>query len=97
MNIVVGFINIPPVNASHDRRLVIESHSETAPSLRLTKPFPALQEWADSLNYDSLDTTDHGHIPFPVILIKEADRWKAEVSEPKSLQVTKLTGFTSTA
>ncbi|KIP05877.1 hypothetical protein PHLGIDRAFT_482064 [Phlebiopsis gigantea 11061_1 CR5-6] len=57
---------------------VIESHSETAPALRLTKPFPALQAWADSTDYDTLDPTEHAHIPFVIILIKEADKWRAE-------------------
>ncbi|KAI0682387.1 hypothetical protein BC835DRAFT_1424486 [Cytidiella melzeri] len=57
---------------------VIESHSETTPSLRLTKPFPALQDWADSLDYEKLDPTDHAHIPFAIILIKEADTWRKD-------------------
>ncbi|EKM53152.1 uncharacterized protein PHACADRAFT_259339 [Phanerochaete carnosa HHB-10118-sp] len=57
---------------------VIESHSETAPSLRLTKPFPALQAWADTLDYDKLDPTEHAHVPFALVLIKEADKWRAE-------------------
>ena len=61
---------------------VIESHSETAPSLRLTKPFPALQQWADSVDYDKMDPTEHAHIPFAIILIKEADKWRAEVRDP---------------
>ncbi|KAI0788968.1 hypothetical protein BC629DRAFT_470320 [Irpex lacteus] len=65
---------------------VIESHSETAPSLRLTKPFPALQAWADSIDYDAIDPTEHAHIPFAIILIKEADAWRKEHSGslPKS-------------
>lgn len=59
---------------------MIESHSETTPSLRLTKPFPALQQWAHSIDYDTIDPTDHAHIPFAIILIKEADQWRKEVS-----------------
>ncbi|KAI0339352.1 hypothetical protein BDW22DRAFT_1431939 [Trametopsis cervina] len=57
---------------------IIESHSETAPSLRLSKPFPALQQWADSLDYDKIDPTEHAHVPFAIILIKEADAWRQE-------------------
>ncbi|KAI0084996.1 hypothetical protein BDY19DRAFT_968441 [Irpex rosettiformis] len=60
------------------KHCVIESHSETNPSLRLTKPFPALQAWADSIDYDEVDPTEHAHIPFPIILIKEADAWRKE-------------------
>lgn len=59
---------------------VIESHSETTPSLRLTQPFTALQQWAGSIDYDTIDPTDHAHIPFAIILIKEADQWRNEVS-----------------
>ena len=58
---------------------VIEPHSETFPSLRLTRPFPALAEWAASIDYDKLDPTEHAHIPFPIILVKETEKWKAEV------------------
>ena len=61
--------------------LVIESHSETNPSLRLTKPFPGLQAWADSVDYDKVDPTEHAHIPFAILLIKEADAWRKEVSQ----------------
>ena len=59
---------------------VIEPHSETFPSLRLTQPFPALLEWATSTDYEKLDPTEHAHIPFPIILVKSAEKWKAEVS-----------------
>lgn len=59
---------------------VIESHSESTPSLRLSNPFPSLQAWADSLDYDALDPTDHAHIPFAIILIKEGDQWRKEAS-----------------
>ncbi|THH17970.1 hypothetical protein EUX98_g9034 [Antrodiella citrinella] len=57
---------------------IIEPHSETFPSLRLTRPFPALAEWAKSTDYDAIDPTDHAHIPFPIILVKETEKWKAE-------------------
>ena len=65
---------------------VIESHSETAASLRLSRPIPALKKWAEELDYDALDPTDHGHIPFAVILVKEAEKWRQEVrSHPNDL------------
>ncbi|KAH8096834.1 hypothetical protein BXZ70DRAFT_1031826 [Cristinia sonorae] len=57
---------------------IIEPHSESFPSLRLTQPFPALVEWADSIDYDGLDPTEHAHIPFPIILVKQAQKWRAE-------------------
>ncbi|OJT14239.1 NEDD8-activating enzyme E1 regulatory subunit [Trametes pubescens] len=55
---------------------VSESHSENAPSLRITRPFPALLEWARSLDLNALDPTEHGHIPFVVILVRQVDEWR---------------------
>ncbi|KAI0916687.1 hypothetical protein AcV5_003113 [Taiwanofungus camphoratus] len=49
---------------------------ETLPSLRITRPFPALLEWARSLDLDAMDPTDHGHIPFVVILVRAVDNWR---------------------
>ncbi|KAF8273387.1 hypothetical protein EI94DRAFT_1715778 [Lactarius quietus] len=56
---------------------VIESHSETSPSLRIDKPFPALLQAARALDFDSMDTTEHGHIPYVYILVRALDDWKA--------------------
>ena len=56
--------------------LVIDSHNETAPSLRIDKPFSALLEHAMSLDLDSLDDMDHGHIPYVVILVRAMEEWK---------------------
>ncbi|THH11177.1 hypothetical protein EW146_g8138 [Bondarzewia mesenterica] len=55
---------------------VIESHTETAPSLRIDKPFPALLEHATSLDFAGMDPTDHGHIPYIVILVRALEDWK---------------------
>ncbi|KAI0794835.1 hypothetical protein C8Q75DRAFT_747634 [Abortiporus biennis] len=57
---------------------IIEPHSDTAPSLRITKPFPALQKWADETDFSKLDPTEHAHVPFVIILIKAADHWRKE-------------------
>ncbi|KAI9456743.1 hypothetical protein F5148DRAFT_365848 [Russula earlei] len=56
---------------------IIESHTETAPSIRIDKPFPALLQAAQALEFDSMDTTDHGHIPYVYILVRALDDWKA--------------------
>ncbi|KAH7923031.1 hypothetical protein BV22DRAFT_1130938 [Leucogyrophana mollusca] len=55
---------------------IIESHSETAPSLRIDKPFPALREHALSLDFATMDPTEHGHIPYVVILVRVLEDWK---------------------
>ncbi|KAH0828583.1 hypothetical protein J3R83DRAFT_2855 [Lanmaoa asiatica] len=55
---------------------IIESHSENAPSLRIDKPFPALRDHALALDFDSLDPTEHGHVPYVVILVRVLEDWK---------------------
>ncbi|TFK34707.1 hypothetical protein BDQ12DRAFT_689426 [Crucibulum laeve] len=55
---------------------IIESHSETSPSLRIDKPFPALLEYSLSLDFDNMDPTDHGHVPYVIILVRALEEWK---------------------
>ncbi|KAF9043093.1 hypothetical protein BJ165DRAFT_1348611 [Panaeolus papilionaceus] len=55
---------------------VIESHSETTPSLRIDKAFPALLEYATTLDFENMDVTDHGHIPYVIILVRVLEDWK---------------------
>ncbi|KAI0713985.1 hypothetical protein C8Q76DRAFT_733003 [Earliella scabrosa] len=55
---------------------VSQSHSENAPSLRITRPFPALLDWARSLDLQNMDPTTHGHLPFIVILVRAVDEWR---------------------
>ncbi|KAG6887311.1 hypothetical protein C0992_012895 [Termitomyces sp. T32_za158] len=55
---------------------IIESHSETAPSLRIDKAFPALLEYSMSLDFANMDPTDHTHIPYIPILVRALQDWK---------------------
>ncbi|KAI0262627.1 hypothetical protein BC834DRAFT_383716 [Gloeopeniophorella convolvens] len=55
---------------------IIESHTETAPSLRLDTPFPTLLEASRALDLDGMDSTDHSHIPFVYLLVRALDGWK---------------------
>ncbi|KIK63910.1 hypothetical protein GYMLUDRAFT_94847 [Collybiopsis luxurians FD-317 M1] len=68
---------------------IVESHSETAASLRIDKAFPALLDYAMSLSLETMDITDHAHIPYPVILVRALEEWRREreqVSGPSSGQ-----------
>jgi amyloid beta precursor protein binding protein 1 len=60
--------------------LVIESHSETAPSLRIDKAFPALLDYSLSLDFSNMDPTDHSHVPYVIILVRALHDWKKSVS-----------------
>jgi NEDD8-activating enzyme E1 regulatory subunit len=59
--------------------VVVESHTEVSPSLRIDKPFPALLHAARALDFVAMDTTDHGHIPYVYILVRALDDWKTAV------------------
>ncbi|KAJ7100214.1 hypothetical protein B0H15DRAFT_819220 [Mycena belliarum] len=56
---------------------IIESHSETAPSLRIDKAFPALLDYSTSLDFANMDPTDHTHVPYVIILVRALADWKA--------------------
>ncbi|KAL0570651.1 hypothetical protein V5O48_011318 [Marasmius crinis-equi] len=57
---------------------IIESHTETTPSLRIDKAFPALFDYSTKLDFEKLDPTDHGHVPYVIILVHLLDKWKKE-------------------
>ncbi|ORX50586.1 hypothetical protein DM01DRAFT_1325015 [Hesseltinella vesiculosa] len=57
---------------------VIESHPENAVDLRLTQPMDELAAYAASFDLDAMDQTDHGHVPFVVILLQFVEKWKKE-------------------
>jgi amyloid beta precursor protein binding protein 1 len=51
---------------------VIESKPDQVQidDLRLANPFPSLKEYADSFKFEELDSQEHGHVPYSVILIR---------------------------
>lgn len=55
---------------------MIDSHIDTSPSLRIDKPFPALLAHALSLDFETMDVTDHAHVPYVYILVRVLEDWK---------------------
>lgn len=58
--------------------VVIETHPDNATDLRLASPFQQLMDYVDTFNLDELDQTDHGQVPFVVVLLKYVNGWKKE-------------------
>jgi NEDD8-activating enzyme E1 regulatory subunit len=49
---------------------------DTVPDLRLLRPFPSLQTLADAIDFDSLPDHEHGHVPYPYILMRALTVWQ---------------------
>jgi NEDD8-activating enzyme E1 regulatory subunit len=57
---------------------VIEARVDNPPDdLRINNPWPELQAFTASIDLDSLNSADHGHVPYVVILIKAVEKWRA--------------------
>ncbi|KAL3904058.1 MAG: hypothetical protein SGILL_010213, partial [Bacillariaceae sp.] len=50
--------------------------TNSAPDLRLVTSFPAFQALVDSIDLASLDSQQHGHVPYPILLYKAAQAFK---------------------
>ncbi|KAK3579197.1 hypothetical protein CHS0354_022737 [Potamilus streckersoni] len=58
---------------------VVESHPDnTHEDLRLDRPFPALVQYCDSLHLETMNSKDHSHTPWLVILFKYLQEWKKQ-------------------
>eukprot|EP00798_Chlamydomonas_sp_ICE-L_P020768 gene20768-27592_t len=65
------------VRPSLPEHQVIESKPDSGlDDLRLNAPFPELRELALSFNLESLDDMTFAHIPFAILLIQAAEKWK---------------------
>lgn len=60
--------------------VVVDTHPESSHSLRIDQPFPALEKYARDLDLTSMDSMEHSHVPFVVLLVKAAAEWKDAVS-----------------
>ncbi|WRT64346.1 uncharacterized protein IL334_001278 [Kwoniella shivajii] len=55
---------------------VVDTHPDTTHTLRLDAPFPSLQQHARSLDLSSMDSMEHSHVPWVVLLVRAASLWK---------------------
>ncbi|KAI9300499.1 NEDD8-activating enzyme E1 regulatory subunit [Cunninghamella echinulata] len=57
---------------------MIETHPENVIDIRLSDPFPQLSDFTNTFaDLSTLDQTDHAHVPYIVILLIFAEKWKA--------------------
>ncbi|KAE8542925.1 hypothetical protein D1P53_000988 [Cryptococcus gattii VGV] len=55
---------------------VVDSHPDTTHTLRIDEPFLALEQYARSLDLANMDSMEHSHIPWVVLLVRAASLWK---------------------
>ena len=79
MNTQVSDSRPIPAFVSPYNSTVVESHLDTFPSLRIDKAFPALLDYSLSLDLANMEITDHGHIPYVVLLVRALEDWKKTV------------------
>lgn len=73
----VGFYG--SINIIANEVNVIETHaSNKLFDLRIDKPWPELLQYSDNINLESLDDTDHAHIPYVIIFIKGLQKWRQD-------------------
>ncbi|WVQ61992.1 uncharacterized protein L199_000125 [Kwoniella botswanensis] len=55
---------------------VVDTHPDTTHTLRLDSPFPSLEQHARSLDLSAMDSMEHSHIPWVILLVRAASIWK---------------------
>lgn len=70
---LVGYLR-----ASLPEHHIVESKPDSqVDDLRLHDPWPELQQWALSYDLTALDDVAHAHMPYVVLLLQAAERWRA--------------------
>ncbi|KAK3817789.1 MAG: hypothetical protein J3Q66DRAFT_190479 [Benniella sp.] len=57
---------------------IVETHPDSVADLRIDTPFPELEAFAKSFNFETTDSLEFGHIPYVAILLKYMEQWKNE-------------------
>ena len=58
---------------------MVDSHPDTTHTLRIDQPFPALEKYARELDMDNMDSMEHSHVPWVIILVRAGCKWKDSV------------------
>ncbi|OQR92231.1 SUMO-activating enzyme (SAE) [Thraustotheca clavata] len=76
--IVHSFGLIGHVRLQVPNHTIVDSKPDAALlDLRIAEPFPALQNFANEFNLETMNSHEHGHVPYVVILLQCINEWKA--------------------
>ncbi len=71
-----GMIGIVRLQLPGKVPLLDPKPSNAHPDLRLKTSFPALNSMVDSIDLPTLESNQHGHVPYPIILLKVLQEWR---------------------
>ncbi|KAK4057494.1 hypothetical protein OIO90_001563 [Microbotryomycetes sp. JL221] len=74
---------------------IVETHPESLIDLRIHAPFPELVEYANSIDYSTLDNADFSHVPAIIVLVKAMEQWKLDHSGQTPQNMTERREFIS--
>ncbi|KAG0229865.1 NEDD8-activating enzyme E1 regulatory subunit [Actinomortierella wolfii] len=57
---------------------IVETHPDSVADLRIDSPFPELDAYWRTFDFDTQDNLEFGHIPYVAILLKYMEQWKKE-------------------
>jgi amyloid beta precursor protein binding protein 1 len=57
----------------------VDTHPETTHTLRIDAPFPALEKYARGLDLVAMDSLEHSHVPWVLLLVRAVSIWKEQV------------------
>jgi NEDD8-activating enzyme E1 regulatory subunit len=72
-----GLVGMVRVQLSGKVAVLDPKPNNAHPDLRLTCPFPRLKAMLDSIDIESIENHQHGHIPYPIILLHAMREWRA--------------------
>jgi len=73
----IGYLRI----AVPEHTIVESKPDNPSDDLRLLDPFPELVQYASKFNFETMDSTEHSHTPFVVILLQQLTKFKTEHSK----------------
>ncbi|KAJ9125424.1 hypothetical protein QFC22_000385 [Naganishia vaughanmartiniae] len=56
---------------------VVDTHPDSTHTLRLDRPFRELKDFALGLDMDAMDSMEHSHIPYVILLVRALEKFKA--------------------
>lgn len=83
----VGFYGT--INLIINEITVIETHTSQLFDLRIDQPWQELSELSDSYQLDSLDDSDHAHVPYVIILMQALRSWSDSHNGPPTTMTEK--------